>query len=419
MISISQAKRISLFILLHYFAAGSWFVSLGVYMSKALGFDAIVGAAYGMAGLSSMVSSLIAGMVADRYFSAEKMLGFIQIGAGLSLLLLSTITQSPTMFLGGMLLHYLFIGASAPLGISIAFTHLPHPEKQLPAVRAAGSFGWILAGLCIGFWQGAATTPMPMRLGALVYVLSGLYAITLPKTPPCARSRERLGLSGLFGFDILKGQRERMLWIFLVCIVLLAIPKKFYDSLLNNFMVEKGVLLQIFGFALEPTGVLTLGQIIEVATLLMLPLALMKWGIKWVMVIGMAAWTVRFLLFAFGFQGEHAVIWMVLLGIFLQGVCYDFLFISAQIWFDKKFGPTNRTRAQSLFNFLLNGFGVLIGANVAGAFFHAMSGTGGKDRDWSAIWTFPAVLSFLVMLVFIFTFNEKRPAKDESLSAVQ
>jgi len=407
MVAFSMPKRLALFMLLHYFSAGSWFVSLGVYMSKTLGFDAIVGAAYGMAGLSSMVSSLIAGMAADRYVHAQKLLGFMQLGAGLSLLLLSTITQSPTVFLGGMLLHYLFVGASAPLGVSIAFAHLRDPKQQLPAVRAAGTFGWILAGLTIGFWQGAALTAWPMRLGACVYLVSSLYAFTLPSTPPAARSSERPNLIGLFGFDILKGNRDRMLWIFITCIVLLAIPKKFYDSLLNNFLVEKGVSLNLFGLVLEPTGVLTLGQVIEALTLLTLPWVIARLGIKWVMVLGMAAWVLRFLLFAFGYVDRSGILWMILLGIFLQGLCYDFLFISAQIWFDQRFGPTRRTRAQSLFNFLLNGLGVIIGANVAGAFFHAMSGGAGQARNWLPIWLAPAALAMVLMVVFILSFKDR------------
>jgi len=312
------------------------------------------------------------------------------------------------------LLHCLFTSAAVPLGVSIAFTHLPEPEKQFPAVRVFGSVGWIVAGLVVGLWPGAAKTAMPLQLAGAVYMLTGLYAFTLPHTPPRAKGQP-LDIAGLFGLDIIRGQRDRVLWIFIACLVMVAIPKKFYDSLLNTFLVEKGVTLQAFGIVLESTGVLTLGQIIEALTLLTLPFVTGRIGIKWVMVVGMAAWVLRFTLFSLGFQGDTAITWMVILGIFMHGLSYDFFFISGQIWFDQRFAPAMRTRAQAFYWFILNGVGVVIGSNIAGATFQAWTTAPGQ-RDWGPIWAVPAALTAVVMLLFMVAFRE-RPATAAPVAA--
>ncbi|MEY4140278.1 MAG: hypothetical protein RLZZ371_2460 [Pseudomonadota bacterium] len=406
----SMTTRIAVLMFAQYFAFGSWFVPLGVYMSKALGFDAIIGAAYGMAGIAAMVSTLFVGVVADRLFAAQRLMGVLMLSGGISLLGAANIHSSQTLFLAALLFHFIFVMASIPLGVSIAFAHLPEAEKKFPAVRAAGTVGWIVAGLTIGLWPGAAMTAGPMYLGAAVYLLGGLYAYTLPHTPPRAKG-EPMTVMGLFGLDILKGNRDRLLWVFIFVLVMAGIPKKFYDSLLNNFLVEKGVALQAFGIVLESTGVQTLGQMIEALTLLILPWVIARFGIKWVMVMGMAAWVVRYMLFAFGFTGNTAILWMVLLGIFMHGLCYDFFFVSGQIWFDKRFDPAMRSRAQSLFNFLLSGTGVFIGANIAGAVYQAATISKGV-HDWQFVWLVPAAFCFGVLLFLLFFFKEK-PASNK------
>jgi len=248
-------------------------------------------------------------------------------------------------------------------------------------------------------------TAGPMQLAGTVYLIGGMYAFTLPHTPPKARG-QALTLAGLCGLDILKGNRDRLLWVFIIGLVLAGIPKKFYDSLLNNFLVEKGVTLQAFGIVLESTGVQTLGQVIEALTLLTLPWVIGRFGVKWVMVMGMGAWCVRYLLFAFGFTGNSATLWMVLLGIFMHGLCYDFFFISGQIWFDQRFDPSMRSRAQSLFNFLLSGTGVFLGANIAGAAYQFGTVARGV-HNWQFIWSIPAAITFAVMWYFIFLFKEQ------------
>lgn len=399
------SARISAFMFIHYFSVGAWFVSLGVYMSKGLGFDAYIGPAYGMAGLGTMVATLFVGMVADRYFAAQRVLGVLHLGGGAMLLLISAIKGSPTLFLAGILVHFLFISSVVPLSMSLAFTHLPRPQQQVPLVRAAGTVGWIAAGLTIGLWSGSAMTAGPMRLAAAVQILAGLYAFTLPSTPPRAKGQP-MTIAGLFGVDILKGNRDRLLWVFIACLVLVAIPKKFYDALLNNFLVEKGVILQAFDVVLESTGVQTLGQIAEALTLLALPWAIVRFGMKWVMALGMAAWVVRYTLFAFGFQGSSAITWMVIVGIVLHGLCYDFFFVSGQIWFDQRFDPAMRSRAQALYQFLLSGTGVLLGANIAGGVFQAWATAPGQ-HEWTPIWLTAAVITLMTLVAFLALFRER------------
>jgi nucleoside transporter len=407
--ALSARTRISALLFFHYFAVGSWFVSLGVYMSKSLGFDAIIGTAYGMFGIGTMAATLFVGAVADRYFAAQRLLGILLLCGGAALLLLATVRESQPLFLGVLLLHCLLTSAAIPLGVSIAFTHLPDPQQQFPAVRTFGSVGWMVAGLVVGLWPGAAQTALPLQMAGVVYMLTGLYAFTLPHTPPKAKA-QKLDLMALLGLDIMRRQRDRVMWVFIIALVLVGIPKKFYDSLLNTFLVEKGVALQAFGITLESTGVLTLGQIIEALTLLALPFVAARIGIKWVMVMGMAAWVLRFLLFAFGFDGDHAIVWMVLLGIFMHGLSYDFFFISGQIWFDQQFAASMRSRAQSFYWFLLNGVGVAIGANIAGGVFQAWT-LGPGQRDWASIWLVPSAITAVAMVLFVLTFHERRTAQ--------
>lgn len=398
----------------YFFALGVWFVPLGVYMSKSLRFDGIIGAAYGMFGLATIASTLFVGMIADRYFASQRLISALLICSAISIFGLSLVKESQSLFLTFVLLHCLFAAAAAPVCMSMAFSNLDDPKNEFPAVRVWGTIGWIFSGLLVGLWPGSAKTVIPMYLACAAYLFAGIYALTLPHTPPKGQA-EPMGVAGFFGLDIMRGKRDRVLWIFIFCLILVAIPKKFYDSLMNNFLVEKGVSLQLFGHVLESTAVLTLGQIVEALTLLMLPLVTSKIGIKWVMVVGMAAWGIRFMLFAFGFEGDHAISWMVILGILLHGFCYDFFFVSAQIWFDQRFAPEQRARAQSFFWFVLNGVGVIIGANIAGATLRKLSEENGQ-RDWQSIWSVPAGIMLFVGVIFILVFRETKNLTQASLT---
>lgn len=395
--------RLSLLFVLQYFAAGSWIVSLGTYMSKALAFDSIIAGAYSMVGFATILATLFVGVIIDRYLEAQRVLTVLAFGSATTLLWLASVTHSQSMFLTVMLVHCIFYVSSIPLLATIAFNAISDPGQQYPGIRVFGSIGWIAAGLLIGTIPGAAQSKLPMLIGAAVYALLSVYALTLPRTPPRA-SGQRISVAGLFGLDVLKQVKDRSFWVFIACVIFVVIPKKFYDSFTNNFLVEKGMSFHLGPFALEPTAIQTLGQVAEALTMLMIPFLISRIGIKWVMVLGMAGWVARLALFAFGFVGNQAIAPMLLAGILMHGLSYDFFFVSGQIYLDKLFGAEMRGRVQAFYWFILSGLGVVLGSLIAGAVYRHYTDPAG-DHHWTAIWLAPAISTIIVALLFTLMFR--------------
>lgn len=398
--------RLSLMMFAQYFAWGVWLVPLGTYMSKGLGFDAIIGATFGLIGFATIASTLFVGMIADRIFPAQKVMGVLCLGAGAALLYVSTIQQSPSLFLLGCLVHFLFYASTIPLGTAIAFNAIGNVEREFPAVRVWGTIGWIVAGLSIGLIAGAATTALPMRIAGAVYLLLGVYAFTLPDTPPRAKGQQ-ISLPALFGLDIVLHYRNRAFWIFIATMFVMMLPKSFYDAYANPFFAEKNLSLSLFGLRFEATAIQTIGQMFETVFLVMLPFLLVRLGIKWVLVVGMAAWAIRFVAFSYGFSGDQAVTPLLLFGIIIHGVCYDFVIVSGQVYVDRKFDVQSRARAQAFLALVTQGIGTVVGSNVAGWAYTAMT-PATADHDWRAIWLIPAAVAAVATLIFVFAFREKR-----------
>lgn len=402
--------RIALLMFLQFFAVGSWIVTLGYYMSHTLHFGHIVGPAYGMFGLAAVLSSLFAGLLADHYFSTEKLVGCLMLGAAAALMVLVRVDHGATGFLVNMLALTICVTAVTPLAASLAMSMLDDPVTQFPSIRAFGTGGWIVAGLAIGLQPGAAATTTPMMLAAAIYLVSGLYCFTLPNVPPGQKGR-KIHVASALGLDILRGGADRTLLVFFACLLAAAIPAKFYDSLFNTFLAEKSMRLELMGVTVEPTGIQTLGQIVEMATLLLLAPMIARLGFKRTMVVGIVAWVARYVLFAYGFEGEQPIKWRILLGILMHGLSYDFLFVTGQLWLETRLGPAMRNRAQSLYSFIYNGAGVVVGSNIAGMVFsHFTAQTGG--RNWWAIWLVPAACAAVTLAYFIFNFNERSSANN-------
>lgn len=395
--------QVSLMFFIKYFAAGVWMVSLGTYMAGIAQLNSIIATAYSMVGFATIIATLFVGMVADRYFEAQKVLAVLSIGSALSLFWISQITQSPGIFLAGMLIHCMFYISSIPLLSAISFNVMTDPGQQFPGVRAFGSIGWIAGGLLIGMLPGAAKTTLPMMLGAGAYLLLGLYAMTLPSTPPRAKGQST-SIAGLFGLDVVTKVRDRSFWIFILCVILVVIPKKFYDSFANTFLTEKGMSFSVGHVVFEPTAIQTLGQVAEAVMLLAIPFLIKRIGIKWVMVIGIVGWVMRFGLFAYGFHGNQAIVPMLLAGILLHGLSYDFFFVSGQIYLDSLFGREMRARIQAFYFFILSGLGVVIGALIAQQVYGIFAPTP-DQRDWTSIWIVPMAVSALVGIWFALQFK--------------
>lgn len=402
--------QLSAMMFAQYFIWGAWFVTLGTYMGSMPGFNAgHIGAAYGMQGIGAILAPLFIGAIADRLFPAQMVMGILHLlGAGV-MYWASTVTD-PQVFVYAILAYFLCYMPTLPLTNAISFNAMTDTERQFPAVRVLGTVGWIVAGVAVGSIAGAAQTNLPMLIAASGSLALGLFSFILPNTPPQGKG-QKLNLLSLFGLDIMGSVKEASFWIFIVCSTLIVVPLSFYYAFTNPFLAEAGATVTIGGQTFEPTAIMTLGQVSEILFMLLLPFFFARFGIKWVLVIGMLAWVARYVLFAFGVNDLGPIMPMLLLGILLHGICYDFFFVAGQIYVDKKFAPGERSRAQSFLALMTLGLGQTIGSNLAGQWVARHTFGDGASRDWTAIWLLPAGLALVVTMLFLFLFRARTAPK--------
>lgn len=409
MLTTSVRVRLSAMMFLQFFVWGGWFVTLGTYLANTLqASGAQIGLAYATQSWGAILAPFLVGLMADRYFNAERLLAALHFTGAILLYLLHEADRFETFYpaVFGYMLVYM---PTLALVNSIAFRQLDDPSRQFSGLRVWGTGGWIVAGLAISLvysWDStAAVAAGQLRntflMGAIASGLLGVLSFVLPATPPIdAGARERLG--DRLGLGALQLLRDRNFLTFFVSSVLICIPLAFYYQHANQFLVEIGVA--------NATGKQTLGQVSEVLFMLLIPIFLRRFGMKLTLLIGMAAWTVRYVLFAFGDASGAAT--MLLVGIALHGVCYDFFFVSGQIYTDSKAGVRHRSAAQGLITLATYGVGMLVGFWVAG---HVtdLHATTGRLHDWQAIWAYPAGFAALVGVAFALLFRNERVAYDE------
>ncbi len=401
----STQFQLSLMMFLEFFIWGGWFVTMGIYLPNTLKTSgAEIAMAYSTQSWGAIIAPFIIGLIADRFFNAEKILGVLHlIGAVLMYQLANS--SDFTVFYPYVLGYMIAYMPTLALVNSVSFNQMTDPAKEFSFVRVFGTVGWITAGLVISYifhWDSESGVANGMLkntflMTAIASVILGLFSFTLPQTPPKTTKGEKVTISNILGLEALKLFSDRNFLIFFLASVLICIPLAFYYQHAGQFLGEIGVS--------NPAAKMTIGQISEVLFMLLLPIFFKKYGFKKTILVGMLAWTIRYLLFAYGNAGE--LTFMLLIGIALHGVCYDFFFVSGQIYTDSKAGEKVKSAAQGLITLATYGVGMLIGFWIAGKITDTYL-IGENVHNWQQIWIIPAGFAGIVFLLFALVFkNEK------------
>lgn len=395
--------KLSVMMFLEYFIWGSWFVTMYTFVNKTLSFsDPQTASCYATTNLAAMIAPFFVGMVCDRFFSSEKVLGILHILGGVLLYAAAQQTTFAT-FYPLLLLHTICFMPTLALTNSVAFAQMSDAGKQFGGIRVLGTIGWIVAGQVVGKMKVEAEN-VPMLIGAGSSILMGLYSFFLPNTPPKSKG-EPVSIGAVLGLDSLALLKNRSFAIFVLGSFLTCIPLAFYYNLTNGFLNE----LSIPDAASKQTW----GQMSEIFFMLVFPFFFARLGVKWMLLAGMAAWAARYFLFAYGDAGSN--VWMIYLGLILHGVCYDFFFVTGQVYVDQQAGEKIRAAAQGLIAFVTYGFGMFIGSMVQGqvAGKYAIEGGG---HHWREIWVIPAFGALGVLVLFLLFFKAKpTPATSDAM----
>jgi nucleoside transporter len=395
--------KLSSMMFLEFFIWGAWFVTLGTFLGtnlKASGAE--TAAVFSTQSWGAIIAPFIIGLIADRYFNAERILGVLHLVGAFLMYQMYQSSDLSSFYIYVFSYMVLYMPTLALVN-SVAFNQMKDPEKEFSSIRVWGTIGWIVAGLSISYvfhWDSVESLASGMLkntflLAGIAALVLGLLSFTLPATPPKV-SDEKIKIGDIIGLDALKLLKDKNFAVFFISSILICIPLAFYYQNANPFLTESGLE--------NPTGKMAIGQISEALFLLLIPVFFTKYGFKKTILVGMLAWAIRYALFAYGNGGELS--FMLIIGIALHGICYDFFFVSGQIYTNSKAGDKYKSAAQGLITLATYGVGMLIGFAVAGWItdnYKTATGT----INWEMVWIIPAGIALAVFILFALTFNEK------------
>jgi nucleoside transporter len=404
---------LSVMMFLQFFVWGAWYVSMTGFINRS-GMSGVTGAAYSVGPIAAIISPFFLGLIADRFFATQRVLGVLHVLGG------AVICLAPTMakpyngdtdgsafthpFILVLLLHMLCYMPTLGLTSSIAFHNLANREKQFPLVRVCGTIGWIVGNLVVSLLPGKDQAAEQFYLTGGAAVLLGVFSfLALPHTPPPAKGKE-VSVREVIGLDSLKLLAKPAYLVFIVCSFLLCIPLAGYYAQARNFVDATGVAVNGSG-----TFTMSFGQMSEIFFMLVMPLCFARLGVKWMLAVGMLAWVVRYALFALAWDDK--IMWMVMGGIILHGVCYDFFFVTGMIYVDQAANKDIRGQAQGFLVFITQGLGMFIGAMAFDWWVKRHSTP--AVVDWKAIWTAPAIMAGVILVIFVALFRNPPAPKPQ------
>jgi nucleoside transporter len=388
--------KLSVMMFFEFFIWGAWAVTLGTYLGKTLQFEGTqIGLIYGTTAIAAIVSPLFVGFIADRYFASQRVFSALHF-AGAIFLYMASQAGSFAGIYTLLLIYSLCYMPTLAIANGIGFRHLQDPDRQFPLIRVLGTIGWIVAGLVVGF-LGVEDRNIPLQIAAGVSLLLGIYGFMLPDTPPKPSTEPRT-VARMLGLDAFSLMRNRSFLVLFIASVLISIPLAFYYNFTNLFLNEIGLE--------NAAGKQTMGQQSEVLFMLLMPFLVRRMGIKWMVAVGMLAWAVRYVLFAFG-DVSPAIVWMLYAGILLHGICYDFFFVAGQIYANREAPESLKNSVQGLMTLGTYGIGMFIGSLVSGWIVSHYTGADGL-KVWETIWLIPASMAAIVLILFVIFFREDK-----------
>jgi len=414
---LTTRLQLSTMMFLEFFIWGAWYTTVAVYMTKHNMAD-LTHWPFTVNPIAAIIAPFFVGLIADRYFASEKVLGILHILGAVFMFLTPFASNNPLVFILLLLAYNMCYMPTISLANTVCFHTMINQEKEFPVIRVFGTLGWIAAGLIISFVLSnfvgsglkAEETAMPLYMASAASLLLGLYSFTLPHTPPPAYGK-KVSAKSIIGLDALKQLGIRSFYIFLLSSFLICIPLAAYYNFTQVFL-ESAKFQNI-------AATQTIGQVSETFFMLLMPLLFVRLGIKWMLAAGMLAWMLRYALFALG--APDLVTWMIMTGIALHGICYDFFFVAGQIYIDTKANVQIRAQAQGLIIFVTYGLGMLVGAQIAGTVYNNfLNGASSLTLlQWQSFWWIPAAFAGLVLVIFILLFKETQkgdPLKQEAIA---